>query len=213
MVIILSKWKVCRIFDDKIYKNKYDMKFKECKIWNHKNICDLFVISDTHFFHKKIGEYCGRPHNWQDLIIKRWNQVVGDNDQVLHLGDLTFGSKRKTKEILDDLNGRIYMIKGNHDTKPTGWFDDIGVTLLKKPFVVSLPYRNIRLLFSHREIRGIPRDVINIHGHVHNNKPLISLHENYINTSVEVMNYRPVRIMNLLMKKESLYLEKIYNVV
>ena len=65
----------------------------ESKIFDIKNIQDVFLISDTHFNHKKIGEYCDRPDSWQKLIIDNWNSVVKKDDIVLHLGDFALCSK------------------------------------------------------------------------------------------------------------------------
>ena len=51
-----------------------------------------------------------------DTISKNWNSVVGKKDTVYHLGDFIFGNKSKLiREFLDSLNGRIVLIKGDHD--------------------------------------------------------------------------------------------------
>ena len=55
-------------------------------------IDNIWLISDTHFNHLKIQEYCDRPEGWQELIIKNWNDVIGYDDVVLHLGDFAFGN-------------------------------------------------------------------------------------------------------------------------
>ena len=38
-------------------------------------------------FHQNIGLYCNRPENWQELIIRNWNELVAPHETVLHLGD------------------------------------------------------------------------------------------------------------------------------
>ena len=48
-------------------------------------------------------------------IIKRWNSVVSKNDIVYHLGDFAFGNKNFIESIVNQLNGKIYLILGNHD--------------------------------------------------------------------------------------------------
>ena len=50
-------------------------------------------------------------------IINNWNRVVGKNDIVFHLGDFCFCGADKFKELVEKLNGRIYLILGNHDWK------------------------------------------------------------------------------------------------
>ena len=51
-----------------------------------------------------------------DTILKNWNSVVGKKDIVYHLGDFILCNNPKlTREYLDALNGRIVLIKGDHD--------------------------------------------------------------------------------------------------
>ena len=47
------------------------------------------------------------------IMADNWNRVVGQGDKVYHLGDVAIG--RKGLDILDRLNGRKILIKGNHD--------------------------------------------------------------------------------------------------
>ena len=48
-------------------------------------------------------------------LIKNWNSVVTNEDEVYILGDVSWGRKKETKEILLQLNGIKYLLKGNHD--------------------------------------------------------------------------------------------------
>jgi calcineurin-like phosphoesterase family protein len=50
-----------------------------------------------------------------EALIKNWNSVVKENDIVFNLGDFSFASNTRTKEIMDALNGRHVLILGNHD--------------------------------------------------------------------------------------------------
>jgi len=51
-----------------------------------------------------------------ETILKNWNSVVGKKDIVYHLGDFILCNNDKlTREYLDALNGRIILIKGDHD--------------------------------------------------------------------------------------------------
>lgn len=36
-------------------------------------------------------------------------------DEVVIIGDLSWGKAEETNELLDRLNGRLYLIQGNHD--------------------------------------------------------------------------------------------------
>tara|TARA_R110000868_G_scaffold76573_4_gene220147 strand:- start:4544 stop:5035 length:492 start_codon:yes stop_codon:yes gene_type:complete len=48
-------------------------------------------------------------------LIKNWNALIGDDDEVYHLGDVSLTNSSKTEEILYRLNGKIYLINGNHE--------------------------------------------------------------------------------------------------
>ena len=82
---------------------------------------NLFFTSDTHFWHENIIKFCNRPFSsieeMNDTIINNWNSVVKENDIVFHLGDFCFCGSDKFKELIEKLNGRIYLILGNHDWK------------------------------------------------------------------------------------------------
>lgn len=87
--------------------------------YSNKESENIFFTSDTHFNHSNILKYCKRPFSsieeHDEELIKRWNDKVPKNGIVFHLGDVAFGSKKKVSDILNMLNGKIYLIIGNHD--------------------------------------------------------------------------------------------------
>ena len=80
----------------------------------------IFFTSDTHFGHAKIIEYCNRPFtdisHMNESMIEKWNAVVGPGDTVYHLGDFSMGPKENV-QIRKRLNGKVILVKGNHDKK------------------------------------------------------------------------------------------------
>lgn len=82
----------------------------------------IFLTSDTHFGHNRSFIYEKRGFNdiysHDQNIIHNWNSVVKPNDEVYHLGDVMLGSNEYGIERLKQLNGKIYIIRGNHDTNP-----------------------------------------------------------------------------------------------
>ena len=83
----------------------------------------VFFTSDTHFRHKNIIKYDGRPYASSDemteALIKNWNLRIQPSDTVYHLGDVGVGRPEVLREILNRLNGKIFLIKGNHDDSAT----------------------------------------------------------------------------------------------
>lgn len=80
---------------------------------------NIFFISDLHVGHKNVIKFDGRPFADVDEMhiemIKRWNEVVGDDDIVYYLGDLAFARDELTKWFIYSLKGKINFILGNHD--------------------------------------------------------------------------------------------------
>lgn len=80
---------------------------------------NIFFTSDTHFGHRNIIQYSKRPfksiEEMDEVLVKNWNSVVGVEDIVYHLGDVYLCNKARGNEIIYALNGRIKLIKGNHD--------------------------------------------------------------------------------------------------
>lgn len=81
----------------------------------------VFFTSDTHFGHKNIIDYCQRPFNNADemdkALIENWNTKVRHTDTIFHLGDVMMKNKANRVEYLNQLNGKKYLIRGNHDYK------------------------------------------------------------------------------------------------
>ena len=81
----------------------------------------MYFTADTHFNHKNIIQYCNRPfqtvEEMNETLIQNWNNVVRTNDIIFHLGDFGFGKINKSIDILKRLNGKKYLITGNHDKK------------------------------------------------------------------------------------------------
>ena len=48
-------------------------------------------------------------------MIEKWNQKVRWNDEVIILGDLSFGTAEESTALLEQLNGHLCLIQGNHD--------------------------------------------------------------------------------------------------
>lgn len=80
----------------------------------------IFLTSDTHFGHDR--EFLWGPRDFtnsqehDEAIIKNWNEIVGPDDIVYHLGDLMLGDNAHGIECVKRLNGHIKLIRGNHDT-------------------------------------------------------------------------------------------------
>ncbi|MCI8516293.1 MAG: phosphoesterase [Hungatella sp.] len=143
-----------------------------------------YYIADLHFFH---GAMNGSMdcRGFQDVdemnrvMSERWNRKVRDNDEVVIIGDLSWGSAKQTRELLDRLRGRLYLIQGNHDRFLTGKETDLGRFQWVKPYEELYDNRrkvilcHYPILFYNGQYRldreGNPRTYM-LYGHVHDTK-------------------------------------------
>ncbi len=79
----------------------------------------VFFVSDTHWGHANVINYSRRPfHNVENMdatLIRNWNRVIGPDDVVFHLGDFAFLGAPEMVKLLDQLQGKIHLVMGNHD--------------------------------------------------------------------------------------------------
>lgn len=144
-------------------------------------------------------------------MIRRWNEVVREQDKVYHLGDVVINMK--FLNILERLNGTKRLIRGNHDIGKTKdylkYFKEIhGVRVLEDIVLSHVPLHPGSVT---------ERWNCNVHGHLHANiveRPsgnlipvsrwiggeLIAEFEPdplYVNVSVEQINYTPIEFSEL----------------
>ncbi len=161
-----------------------------------------FFTSDTHFGDPRVLRLDKRPFatiaEHDAFLIQRWNEVVGEHDEVWHLGD--FASSRKSdliNELLLALHGRKHLIIGNNDSEgtvsATGWAS-------------VAPYAEIdcegkHLVLCHYPFRtwnGMGKGAIDLHGHSHGRLKPIS---RQFDVGVDSWSYRPVALTEILARK------------
>ncbi|WP_438447580.1 metallophosphoesterase [Gorillibacterium sp. sgz5001074] len=152
---------------------------------------NVFMISDHHFGHRNIIDFESRPfadtEEMNERMIECWNESVGPEDRVYHLGDFSFLNKEKTRAILDRLNGYKILIMGNHDRgRSRRWWLEAGFDEVSEHPIV---YGGFFFLSHEPMYMNKHMPYVNIHGHIHGQK-----YEGlqYVNVSVEQWNYRPV---------------------
>ena len=79
-----------------------------------------YYISGLHFWHRSlISKMDHRPfesiEEMNEYMIAQWNSKVRNNDETVIIGDFGFMNGKTANEILDRLNGKKYLIIGNHD--------------------------------------------------------------------------------------------------
>jgi len=157
----------------------------------------VFFTADTHWGDHRTLNIGRRPFASvaeMDLeLCRRWNAVVGPDDEVWHLGDVA----RRAGEVatlLAGLNGTKHLIRGNNDPDATagaeGW--------ASVSTYAELALDGHRLVLCHYPFRswnGQGKGAINLHGHSHGRlKPVPRQHD----VGVDVRDFRPVTLMDMV---------------
>ena len=157
-----------------------------------------FFISDTHFGHEKIIEYCNRPFKDVDemdyTIIRNWNQRIKKEDLIIINGDFVLDKSKVASNSRDydyyynQLNGHKIFICGNHD-----------YTNESKSIIESMVinYGGYRIYITHNPKFAKKEFKWNFCGHLHGKYgKFIRLSEDSIivDLSVDIWNFMPVTI-------------------
>ena len=171
---------------------------------------EKFFTSDTHFFHANILKFTDdagnriRPFDgveeMHEYMIEKWNSVVGDNDYVYHLGDVTFRYDGGFNNLMTRLKGKKRLIVGNHDKI---WNPALQLHFEKvdiwKGFSNKGDEGRGGFTASHFKLRleTLRDGTCNVHGHTHQN---IDPDKHYINVCGEVRDYTPVHMDQILLE-------------
>jgi calcineurin-like phosphoesterase family protein len=186
----------------------------------------VFFWSDPHFFHKNVIRLCNRPFadltEMHETLIKNYNSVVGPDDVCVWVGDCFFAKNLQScKGIMDRLNGRKILVRGNHDFSPRKmlsfgfeyvledlWLKIAGedVQIKHYPFAPSKKEKVLswwRRLWngsrSRNDLRYLERRPEQhgqylIHGHTHN---LNRFRGQQIHVGVDAWNFTPVPLSEI----------------
>lgn len=150
-----------------------------------------WFISDTHFSHKNIIKYAGRPYEtieeMNKSLIENWNQCVAAEDHVFFLGDFGLGDVEHLHSICSQLRGHKICIRGNHD-RNASYMMRVGFNLVLESAFLKIGQHNVELIHIPS---NLPPSHFQLHGHVHD-KRKNKIIFNQLNLCVEAWNYKPV---------------------
>lgn len=135
---------------------------------------NIWIISDTHFYHEKIKKYHNRPDDIEEQIFTFWNKNIKENDLLIHLGDIVWKREGELFTKLKTMPGRKILVRGNHDYHSNRWYIERVFDFACDSFLwyYRLPQQSKKngfmYLFSHRPVPTKTREFdFNIHGHLH----------------------------------------------
>lgn len=171
----------------------------------------IYFISDHHWGHKAIIWMSNRPfeniHEMNMHMIKKWNDVVGPDDEVYYLGDFMYKMNPNifVKNVLENLNGKIYSLLGNHDERYIRKYIH-RLEWVKDRYELKYTHEDGKLykfILDHYPIyswKGMYKGTIHLHGHTHI-KTSDLLYDTYgfkKNVNCELLNYKPLSIVDII---------------
>ena len=140
-----------------------------------------YYIADLHFFHAAMNQRMDKRgfanvEEMNEYMIAKWNSKVRKNDDVVIIGDLSWGNAEETNALLKRLYGRLYLIQGNHDRFLANKDMDVSRFQWIKPYE-ELSDNKRKVVLCHYPImcyngqyrldeEGIPKTYM-LYGHVH----------------------------------------------
>ena len=169
-----------------------------------------YYTSDLHLFHKNIIEYENRPFSsieeMNNTIIDNINYRLSPDDELYILGDFTLSkTPRRVSKLIKRIKCKKHLIIGNHDhftrdESLCSLFDSVQRYL-------EIDDGDWRVILFHYPIQNwnLKRyGSIHLYGHVHSKEELQLKEVNAFNVGVDVNNFMPVTIEELLEKERKM---------
>lgn len=159
----------------------------------------IYFTGDHHFGHRLMVRERGFSSidEMNQCLITAWNEKVQPGDTVIHLGDF-FYKCGDPEEIVKRLNGKIILVKGNHDYKYpkfSRFYHKVCDIYSYRPNGGKYPQRNF-VAFHYPIVKaGWPwayYNSIHLHAHSHGKRPSEGLRIDVGVDSEYSKNYSPI---------------------
>ena len=159
-----------------------------------------WFTADTHFGHESIIRLARRPfadvEEMDRVLVERWNAVVAPGDVIWHLGDFCYRASHGPEHYRRQLNGRIHLIEGNHDSQTVKHHGGLFLSVDKFREIESEGEHLLLCHYPMREWPGAWRGAWHLFGHVHGRLEQAP-HGLSLDVGVDVHGFAPVRIARL----------------
>ena len=156
---------------------------------------NVWVGTDWHVW--SVGYTPHHPYQSVSNIRQLSDSYANDiqvDDVFIYLGDLcdpAVTDLNELKRLVQNIPGYKILVKGNHDTETDYFYRDIGFDEVCDVCVIN------QVAFSHFPLKVEP-DMINVHGHLHNEKRSDVDDANHINAYREDYYKHPIEISELI---------------
>ena len=138
----------------------------------------IWLTSDYHFNHNR--EFIWKARGFDSVeqmnewIVFHHNKMVQPDDDVYVLGDLMLGDSVKGIECVKRLNGKLHIVRGNHDTDRRWELYTELHNAVEMQNAIYLKYKKHHFYMSHYptltgnlEKESLTQMTLNLYGHTH----------------------------------------------
>lgn len=170
----------------------------------------IWFASDTHFGHHKNFLYGPRGFNSSEVhdqtIIDNWNSLIAPGDTVYLLGDVMLEDNDYGMECLNQLNGRIHLILGNHDTDTRVELYKTAANIVSIDRALELKIGKNYFFLCHYPVitanydddKPWARHLINIFGHTHQKNKFYNDNPYMYCVCLDAHNNKPVELQEII---------------
>lgn len=169
-----------------------------------------FFTSDTHFHHTNVIRHSNRPfqnsEEMNETLIERINSVTSREDDLYHLGDVSFASKfDDIVKVLDRINAKVHLVFGNHDKKHRKQYTEY---LQGRTYdYLELKHDEHSMVLCHFPFYSWNKShygSTNLHGHCHGALDEVNRASNIrrFDVGVDCNNFYPVGFIEIMQKLE-----------
>lgn len=138
----------------------------------------IYLTSDLHFGHDR--EFIWKVRGYESITqmnnhqVEKWNAIVDNDDDVYVLGDVILGDP-KNIEYVRQLNGKIHIVLGNHDTlMREKMYRELPNVVEVAEVGIRLKYNKHHFVMTHYpmmtgnlEKESLKQMTLNLYGHTH----------------------------------------------
>jgi len=178
----------------------------------------IWLTSDTHFCHDR--EFIWKKRGFQSVdemnqtIIKNWNQCVSWDDDVYLLGDIMLKDNESGLKCLKQLQGRIHIALGNHDTATRAELYSHVYNIVDVELAYKLDWNKYHFYLSHYptytgnlEHESLSKTLINLYGHTHQLTNFFEDRPYMYHVGLDSHNNKPVSLETVLADCQAKYKE------
>lgn len=170
----------------------------------------IYFTSDTHFCHNK--DFCYEPRGFKTIeemnekIFNNWNSIVTDEDDIYHLGDVMLNDDTQGMMYLENLKGKIHIIRGNHDTDTRVEKYKQLNNVVEITYATIIKYGKVHLYLCHYptltanydDDKPWHKNLVNLFGHTHQQENFYNNNPYMYHVGVDSHNCKPIEIEEIL---------------